>query len=219
MYKSTFHNPILTWPWERNGLIDTWGHIEQHHTNFYQREKWIRWSHEGVLIPSLLTSSTLSVIVALLLICKSTIQAPPYSTISNNNSLCWHNINLCATGKLLSHSLAGTFGQRGHLLHPSLFWGSLMQTFLRDKQAEVFLGMFTHLFQVRVPFFSGVLGAFLGFYLLLVLGNLALQLGLCRYILLFHFFLGLHLQVAPSLIFYFLTSASLSCPLFPYDPW
>ena len=78
--------------------------------------------------------------------------------------------------------------------------------------------MFTHLSQVRVPFFSGVLGAFLGFYLLLVLGNLALQLGLCRYILLLHFFLGLHLQVAPSLIFYFLTSASLSCPLFPYDP-
>jgi len=33
---------------------------------------------------------------------------------------------------------------------------------------------------VRVPFFSGVLGAFLGFYLLLVICNLALQLGLCR---------------------------------------
>ena len=153
-----------------------------------KEKKWIRWPHEGVLIPSLLTSSALSVIVALLLICKSTIQAPPYSTISNNNSLCWHNINLCSTGKLLSHSLAGTFSQRGHLLPPSLFWGSLMQTFLRDKQTEVFLGMFTNLLQVRVPFFSGVLGAFLGFYLLLVLGNLALQLGLCRYILLFHFF-------------------------------
>ena len=44
--------------------------------------------------------------------------------------------------------------------------------------------MFTNFFQVRVPFFSGVLGAFLGFYLLLVVGNLALQLGLCRYFLL-----------------------------------
>ena len=49
--------------------------------------------------------------------------------------------------------------------------------------------MFTNFFQVRVPFFSGVLGAFLGFYLLLVVGNLALQLGLCRYFLLLVLFL------------------------------
>ena len=49
--------------------------------------------------------------------------------------------------------------------------------------------MFTNFFQVRVPFFSGVLGAFLGFYLLLVLGNLVLQLGLCRYFLLLVLFL------------------------------
>ena len=49
--------------------------------------------------------------------------------------------------------------------------------------------MFTNFFQVRVPFFSGVLGAFLGFYLLLVVGNLALQLGLCRYFLVLVLFL------------------------------
>ena len=55
--------------------------------------------------------------------------------------------------------------------------------------------MFTIFFQVRVPFFSGVLGAFFGFYLLLVLGNLALQLGLCRYFLVLTLFFSFSLFI------------------------
>ena len=54
---------------------------------------------------------------------------------------------------------------------------------LNTNKQEVFSECLQTFFEVRVPFFSGVLGAFLGFYLLLVLGNLVLQLGLCRYFL------------------------------------
>ena len=57
---------------------------------------------------------------------------------------------------------------------------------------------------MRVPFFSGVLGAFLGFYLLLVLANLALQLGLCRYFLVLTLFFSFSL-----FIFFPLVSPSL----------
>ena len=83
--------------------------------------------------------------------------------------------------------------------------------------------MFISIFQVRVPFFSGVLGSLLGFYLLLVIGNLALQLGLCRFFLflvLFINFVQFLLAFAPSLLLTFVSLLTFSlCHWLGLFPW